>query len=86
MPNGGRGSIWPPSSPGGSLRLSEGIDNHMTMLVPDTPSAFYLAPFGLLWSEVKASDTAGADFSGTVVAPRIWSRTRRFTSTSRYTA
>src|SRR5207237_2722693 len=46
------------------------IDNHMTMLVPGHSERFYLAPFGLLWSEVKASDLLELDFSGTVVAGR----------------
>jgi len=48
--------------------FSEGIDNHMTMLVPGHSERFYLAPFGLLWSEVKASDLLELDFTGTVVA------------------
>jgi len=48
--------------------FSEGIDNHMTMLVPGHSERFYLAPFGLLWSEVKASDLLELDFSGTLVA------------------
>jgi ribulose-5-phosphate 4-epimerase/fuculose-1-phosphate aldolase len=50
--------------------LNEGIDNHLTMLVPGYPDRFYLAPFGLLWSEVKASDLMELDFSGKVVAGR----------------
>src|SRR5256885_3566558 len=50
--------------------FSEGIDNHMTMLVPGHAERFYLAPFGLLWSEVKASDLLELDFTGTVVAGR----------------
>ena len=48
----------------------EGIDNHLTMLVPGYSDRFYLAPFGLLWSEVKASDLMELDFSGKVVAGR----------------
>jgi ribulose-5-phosphate 4-epimerase/fuculose-1-phosphate aldolase len=48
--------------------FSEGIDNHMTMLVPGHSERFYLAPFGLLWSEVKASALLELDFTGTVVA------------------
>ena len=48
--------------------LSEGIDNHMTMLVPGRPERFYLAPFGLLWAEVRASDLLELDFGGKVVA------------------
>jgi ribulose-5-phosphate 4-epimerase/fuculose-1-phosphate aldolase len=50
--------------------LNEGIDNHLTMLVPGFADRFYLAPFGLLWSEVKASDLMELDFSGKVVAGR----------------
>ncbi len=50
--------------------LNEGIDNHLTMLVPGQTDRFYLAPFGLLWSEVKASDLLEVDFAGKVVAGR----------------
>jgi ribulose-5-phosphate 4-epimerase/fuculose-1-phosphate aldolase len=50
--------------------FNEGIDNHLTMLVPDRSERFYLAPFGLLWSEVKASDLLELDFGGNVVAGR----------------
>ena len=52
------------------LGLNEGIDNHLTMLVPGYPDRFYLAPFGLLWSEVKASDLMELDFGGKVIAGR----------------
>jgi ribulose-5-phosphate 4-epimerase/fuculose-1-phosphate aldolase len=48
----------------------EGIDNHLTMLVPGFSDRFYLAPFGLLWSEVKASDLLEVDFTGRLVAGR----------------
>jgi ribulose-5-phosphate 4-epimerase/fuculose-1-phosphate aldolase len=47
--------------------LSEGIDNHMTLLVPGKRDHFLLAPFGLLWSEVRASDFLELDFTGQVV-------------------
>ena len=50
--------------------LNEGIDNHLTMLVPGYSDRFYLAPFGLLWSEVTASDLMELDFGGKVVAGR----------------
>ena len=50
--------------------FNEGIDNHLTMLVPGYTGRFYLAPFGLLWSEVKASDLLEVDFTGKVVAGR----------------
>src|SRR5215469_13535269 len=50
--------------------FNEGIDNHMTMLVPGFTDRFYLAPFGLLWSEVKASDLLEVDFTGKLLAGR----------------
>jgi ribulose-5-phosphate 4-epimerase/fuculose-1-phosphate aldolase len=46
----------------------EGIDNHLTLLVPGYSDRFYLAPFGLHWSEVKASDLLVLDFSGRVLS------------------
>jgi ribulose-5-phosphate 4-epimerase/fuculose-1-phosphate aldolase len=49
---------------------NEGIDNHMTMLVPGFSDRFYLAPFGLLWAEVKASELLEVDFTGKLVAGR----------------
>ena len=50
--------------------FNEGIDNHLTMLVPGCSDRFYLAPFGLLWSEVKASDLMELDFGGKLVSGR----------------
>ena len=50
--------------------FNEGIDNHLTLLVPGHSERFYLAPFGLLWSEVKASDLMEVDFGGKLVAGR----------------
>src|SRR5271156_4563495 len=50
--------------------LNEGIDNHMTMLVPGHGDRFLLAPFGLHWSEVRASDFMVVDFSGQIVSGR----------------
>jgi ribulose-5-phosphate 4-epimerase/fuculose-1-phosphate aldolase len=44
--------------------LNEGIDNHMTVLVPGHSDRFLLAPFGMHWSEVKASDFLVVDFKG----------------------
>jgi ribulose-5-phosphate 4-epimerase/fuculose-1-phosphate aldolase len=48
----------------------EGIDNHMTMLVPGSTDRFYLAPFGLLWSEVKASELLEVGLDGRLLAGR----------------
>lgn len=50
--------------------LNEGIDNHMTMLVPGHADRFLLAPFGLHWSEVKASDFMVVDFDGQILSGR----------------
>jgi ribulose-5-phosphate 4-epimerase/fuculose-1-phosphate aldolase len=48
--------------------LNEGIDNHMTLLVPGYEDRFLLAPFGMHWSEVKASDFMVVDFKGQVLS------------------
>ncbi len=48
--------------------LNEGIDNHLTMLVPGYSDRFYLAPFGLHWSEVRASHFMEVDFAGRLLA------------------
>lgn len=50
--------------------LNEGIDNHLTMLVPGYTDRFLLAPFGMHWSEVKASDFLVVDFKGQVLSGR----------------
>jgi ribulose-5-phosphate 4-epimerase/fuculose-1-phosphate aldolase len=48
--------------------LNEGIDNHLTLLVPGHTDRFLLAPFGMHWSEVKASDFLVVDFKGKVLS------------------
>jgi ribulose-5-phosphate 4-epimerase/fuculose-1-phosphate aldolase len=48
--------------------LNEGIDNHLTMLVPGYTDRFLLAPFGMHWSEVRASDFMVVDFEGRVLS------------------
>jgi ribulose-5-phosphate 4-epimerase/fuculose-1-phosphate aldolase len=48
--------------------LNEGIDNHLTSLLPGHSDRFLLAPFGLHWSEVKAGDFMVVDFIGQIVA------------------
>src|SRR3974377_1310211 len=35
--------------------LHEGIFNHLTQVVPGKPDRYYQIPFGMHWSEVKAS-------------------------------
>ncbi len=44
--------------------LNEGIDNHLTLLVPGFADRFYLAPFGLHWSEVRAGEFLEVGFDG----------------------
>ena len=48
--------------------LNEGIDNHLTLMVPGHTDRFLLAPFGMHWSEVKASDFLVVDFDGQIVS------------------
>jgi ribulose-5-phosphate 4-epimerase/fuculose-1-phosphate aldolase len=48
--------------------MNEGIDNHLTLLVPGYSDRFLLAPFGLLWSEVRASDFMVIDFTGKMLS------------------
>lgn len=48
--------------------LNEGIDNHLTVLVPGHTDRFLLAPFGRHWSEVRASEFLVVDFSGRVMS------------------
>ena len=46
---------------------NEGIDNHFTLSLPDAPSRYLLNPFGMHWSEVRASDLMEIDLHGHVV-------------------
>jgi ribulose-5-phosphate 4-epimerase/fuculose-1-phosphate aldolase len=48
--------------------LNEGIDNHLTLLVPGYTDRFFLAPFGLHWSEIRASDFMVVDFNDQIVS------------------
>ena len=45
----------------------EGIFNHFTLTVPGTDDRYYQLPFGLHWSEVKASDFMEVGFDGQVL-------------------
>lgn len=47
--------------------LEEGIDNHFTVTVPGTDDQFLILPFGLHWSEAKASDMLIFDEAGNVL-------------------
>jgi ribulose-5-phosphate 4-epimerase/fuculose-1-phosphate aldolase len=48
--------------------FNEGIDNHLTLMVPGHADRFLLPPFGMHWSEVKASEFMVVDFNGQVVS------------------
>ncbi len=48
--------------------LNEGIFNHFTVNVPGKPGRFYVIPFGLHWSEAKASQILEVDYDGNVVS------------------
>jgi len=45
-------------------QLDEGIDNHFTVTVPGTKDRYLILPFGLHWSEARASDMIVFDESG----------------------
>jgi ribulose-5-phosphate 4-epimerase/fuculose-1-phosphate aldolase len=47
--------------------LHEGIDNHFTLMVPGFDDRFLLAPHGLHWSEIRASNFLVVDFAGNVL-------------------
>ena len=44
--------------------LEEGIDNHITVTVPGRDDRYLILPFGLHWSEARASDVIVFDESG----------------------
>ncbi len=46
----------------------EGIDNHFTLLLPGHTDRFLLAPFGLHWSEVRASHFLVVGFGGEILS------------------
>jgi ribulose-5-phosphate 4-epimerase/fuculose-1-phosphate aldolase len=47
--------------------LEEGIDNHFTATVPGRDGQFLILPFGLHWSEARASDMIVFDESGSTL-------------------
>lgn len=47
---------------------NEGIDNHITLMMPGHDDRFLLAPFGLHWSEIKASDFLVVGLDGSVIS------------------
>ncbi len=47
--------------------LEEGIDNHFTVTVPGHDDRYLILPFGLHWSEARASDMIVFDESGSTL-------------------
>jgi ribulose-5-phosphate 4-epimerase/fuculose-1-phosphate aldolase len=47
--------------------LEEGIDNHFTMTVPGREGQYFILPYGLHWSEARASDLIVFDEAGRVL-------------------
>jgi ribulose-5-phosphate 4-epimerase/fuculose-1-phosphate aldolase len=47
--------------------LDEGIDNHFTVTVPGCHDQFLILPFGLHWSEARASDMMVFDEAGRTI-------------------
>jgi ribulose-5-phosphate 4-epimerase/fuculose-1-phosphate aldolase len=47
--------------------LEEGIDNHFTVTVPGQDDRYLILPFGLHWSEARASAMIAFDESGTTL-------------------
>jgi ribulose-5-phosphate 4-epimerase/fuculose-1-phosphate aldolase len=50
--------------------LEEGIDNHFTMKVPGSEGQYLVLPFGLHWSEARASDMIVFDEAGQTIEGR----------------
>lgn len=48
-------------------QLDEGIDNHFTMMLPGHEGSYLVLPFGLHWSEARASDLIVFDEKGQVL-------------------
>ena len=48
--------------------LEEGIDNHFTVSVPGKDDQFLILPFGIHWSEAKASDLMVFNEAGQTLA------------------
>lgn len=48
--------------------LNEGIDNHITLMVPGCADRFFLAPFGLHWSEIRARDFLVVSIGGEIIS------------------
>src|SRR5213080_2823602 len=66
--------------------LEEGIDNHFTVAVPGRDDCYLILPFGLHWSEARASDMIVFDESGSTLEAKALSSCPRSASMRRSTA
>ena len=48
--------------------FSEGIDNHLTLSLPDEHDKYLLIPYGLHWSEVTATSLLIVDGEGNKIS------------------
>ena len=48
--------------------FSEGIDNHLSLSIPGKKEQYLLIPYGLHWSEVKASSLVIVDGKGNKIS------------------
>src|SRR3954467_13752584 len=62
-----QGHLAAPLRPPGPAQLEEGIDNHFTVTVPGYEDRHLILPFGLHWSEARASDMIVFDESGSTL-------------------
>ncbi|MEU9701668.1 class II aldolase/adducin family protein [Streptomyces sp. NPDC047981] len=51
----------------GRFGFSEGVAGHITVRDPEDPDAFWVNPFGMSFSQIKASDLILVDHQGTVL-------------------
>lgn len=54
------------------LGWTELIYNHISLRVPDQPDCFLINPFGLHYSEVRASNLVKIDIHGNIIGPSDW--------------
>ncbi|MDT9691249.1 class II aldolase/adducin family protein [Streptomyces sp. P9(2023)] len=52
----------------GRFGFSEGVAGHITVRDPENPDAFWVNPFGMSFSQIKASDLILVDHEGTVLS------------------
>ena len=54
------------------MKWDESIYNHISLRVPDEPEHFLINPFGLHYSEVKASNLVKIDHDGNIIGNSDW--------------